>query len=202
MLALRARFVAHQVFDSYQWPLTEIIDDSPIRLADEPENDWKLFLTLFPPTDILWIGSVFQSGESFQNHFRTCSEWLAENSAPGQFICPNPIRSDRFSRSTQNLSALRFLVVESDELPKEMIGAVFQWLRSFLSLRAIVDTAGKSLHGWFEYPDPKTFAELKTILPAFRCDPALFRPSQPVRLPGARRDGNIQKLLWLDLGNK
>jgi hypothetical protein len=95
-----------------------------------------------------------------------------------------------------------FLVVESDSLSKEQMLAVFAWMRQFMHLRAIVDTAGKSLHGWFEYPNPFQLEELRVILPTLGCDPALFRTSQPCRLPGALRDGKFQRLLWLDLEGK
>ena len=42
-------------------------------------------------------------------------------------------------------------VLKSDELDRNTIGAVFRWMRdkAKLNLRCIVDTAGKSLHGWF-----------------------------------------------------
>jgi hypothetical protein len=39
---------------------------------------------------------------------------------------------------------------------------------------------------------------LKIVLPIFGCDPALFKPSQPCRLPGARRDDRWQKLIWFE----
>jgi hypothetical protein len=94
----------------------------------------------------------------------------------------------------------RFLVVESDTLAKDQVGAVFKWLRDKvgLDLVAIVDTAGKSLHGWFRYPAHEfEVEELKLVLPALQCDPKLFTPSQPVRLPGALRDGKRQKLVYL-----
>jgi hypothetical protein len=198
-LAIRAACVAHQVFDMHRWSLAEIADESPIRPSANAADDWRLLLALFSANDVLWIGSVFQSGELFQNHFRLCSEWLTEKAATGQFICPNPIKQGEFSRNKKNIAALRFFIVESDILPKEKMTAVFHWLRGFLRLRAIVDTAGKSLHGWFEFPNADVLAELKIILPAFQCDRALFRPCQPVRLPGALRDGKMQKLLWLDL---
>jgi hypothetical protein len=92
----------------------------------------------------------------------------------------------------------RFLVVESDTLSKAEIAAVFGWCRQFLSLRGIVDTGGKSLHGWFDYPTTAQLHELRGILPRLGCDPALFKPSQPCRLPGARRGERVQSLLYLD----
>jgi len=46
-------------------------------------------------------------------------------------------------------------------------------------LRAIVDTAGKSIHAWFDAPTGGQLAELQTILPALACDRAMFKLSQP-----------------------
>jgi len=81
------------------------------------------------------------------------------------------------------------------------VGAVFRWLSvgCGLKLVAIVDTGGKSLHGWFEFEED-LLTDLKLVLPAYQCDPKLFTPSQPVRLPGILRDGVVgryQKLVYL-----
>ena len=77
---------------------------------------------------------------------------------------------------------------------------MFKWLtdKCGLNLVAVVDTAGKSLHGWFIYPkEAHVVEELKLVLPALQCDPKLFTASQPVRLPGALRDGKFQRLVYL-----
>jgi hypothetical protein len=67
-----------------------------------------------------------------------------------------------------------------------------------LDLVAVVDTVGKSLHGWFVYPEMEHVVdELKLVLPALQCDPKLFTASQPVRLPGALRNGSFQRLVYL-----
>jgi hypothetical protein len=92
------------------------------------------------------------------------------------------------------------MVVESDTLNREEVGAVFQFLRVKLrhTLFAVVDTGGKSLHGWFNIQPNKLFhEELKATLIGLGCDPALFKASQPVRLCGVPRDGEKnQVLLW------
>ena len=125
--------------------------------------------------------------------------WLKEQRAPGQFTCPALFKPAVHSRANENVQDNRFLVVESDSLTKPQIAAVFSWLRQFLHLRAIVDTASRSLHGWFAYPSTAQFHELKIILPKLGCDPALFKSSQPRRLPGAPRGDKVQSLLFLDL---
>jgi hypothetical protein len=105
------------------------------------------------------------------------------------------------SRSNANVECRQFLVVESDVLHRDEVGAVFLFLQRRLGhpLRCIVDTGGKSLHGWFEAPPEGTLlARLKAGLTGLGCDPKMFNPSQPARLPGALRDGKEQKLIWLN----
>ena len=126
-------------------------------------------------------------------------EWLAERSCPGHFIAPSTFRLGTYSRAAVNVLHRRFLVIESDTLGRDEIGAVFRWLDVSvgLDLRAIVDTAGKSLHGWFDYPAAGVFKRLRQWLPRLGCDPAMFNPAQPCRLPGALRDGRYQKLIFI-----
>jgi hypothetical protein len=59
-----------------------------------------------------------------------------------------------------------------------------------------VDTGGKSLHGWFDMPKKAIFDELETILPLLGCDPGLFKPSQPCRMPGVPRGEKYQTLIY------
>jgi len=80
------------------------------------------------------------------------------------------------------------------------VGAIFAYLnrRLHYDLPCIIDTAGKSLHAWFEAPPNKVFENrLKAGLVAFGCDPKVFTYSQPVRVPGAWREGKLQRLVWL-----
>jgi hypothetical protein len=124
---------------------------------------------------------------------------LAEPKAHWTLTCPSAFKPGSHSRCDANVITRRYLVLESDTLDKNQVCAVFKWMEQFGRLRAIVDTAGKSLHGWFEVPDNDVLGELAIILPALGCDPALFGLSQPCRMPGASRDGRIQSLLYLDL---
>ena len=57
---------------------------------------------------------------------------------------------------------------------------------------------GSRLHAWFDAPRYKVFENrLKAGLEVFGCDPKVFIYSQPVRVPGAWRDGRLQRLIWL-----
>jgi hypothetical protein len=118
----------------------------------------------------------------------------------GNFTCGSAFKPGSFRRCNENLDGQRFLVIESDTLTKDEVGAVFAYLnrRLHFNLHAIIDTGGKSLHGWFDAPCNKVMEDrLKAVLTVFGCDPKLFTYSQPVRLPGAFRDGKLQRLIWL-----
>ncbi|MHC1768162.1 MAG: hypothetical protein AB9869_28475 [Verrucomicrobiia bacterium] len=189
------------------WSPADMAESSPIRLSDTPEDDWRLLLeNLYEAADVIWCGAVTDSctddasperKAACARHFRTVAEWLQESEAPGQFTCPSTFIEGAHSRSNGNVIATPYLVVESDTLSKPEIGAVFRWLSNYLNLRAVIDTAGKSLHGWFERPDPQQEARLRVTLPEMGCDPALFKLSQPCRMPGAIRGDRRQQLLYL-----
>jgi hypothetical protein len=201
-IRLRAAKALPQVFKEFAWPYQQIITDSPVQVTGNEHDHWKLLLQKFQPDDVVWIGDKFDSGKpDHARHFKTASQWLKCPAAPTPFICPVAFKHMAFARSNENILARRFLVVESDTLTRDEVGAVFRWLSvgCGLKLVAIVDTAGKSLHGWFEFEED-LLADLKLVLPACQCDPKLFTPSQPVRLPGALRDGvggKYQKLVYL-----
>jgi hypothetical protein len=201
-LRLRAAKALPQVLKEFAWTYEQITAGSPIKVTDTEAAHWKLLLQKFQPDDVVWIGEKIDSGRpEHANHFKTVKEWLKRSGAPAQFICPVAFKNTSCARSNDNILARRFLVVESDTLSRDEVGAVFRWLREGCDLKliAIVDTAGKSLHGWFEFEED-LIHDLKTVLPAFQCDPKLFTASQPVRLPGALRDGlagKYQKLVYL-----
>ncbi|HWD19343.1 MAG TPA: hypothetical protein VHB20_08680 [Verrucomicrobiae bacterium] len=201
-LRLRAKNSLAQILSEFASDPAELFEQSPIRLTESAKKDWRLLLQLFAPDDVIWIGAVTDSGPGREGNFRPVSDWMQVATAPALFTCPSTFKPGSFSRSKDNVLARPFLVVESDTLPKEQICAVFSWLRQFLKMRAVVDTAGKSLHGWFEFPHGRGMErELKEILPQLGCDPALFKPTQPCRLPGAPRPGKggrLQSLYFLD----
>ena len=190
-----------QVLVNHQWTYSQIVADSPVQLTGDEADHWRLLFEKYKPEDVIWLGDKFDSGKpEHAKHFKTAADWLKQSKVPGPLICPAAFKNNCTARSNDNILVRRFLVVESDTLTKDQVGAVFKWLRDKvgLDLVGIVDTAGKSLHGWFRYP-PHEFQvdELKLVLPALQCDPKLFTPSQPVRLPGALRDGKRQKLVYL-----
>ena len=197
----RAMMALPQILEEHAWSYGQIIADSPVSIVGNEASHWKILLEKFHADDVVWIGDKFDSGKpEHASHFRPVVEWLKEGMAPGPFICPVAFKNNSWARTNDNVLTRRFLVVESDTLTRDEVGAVFRWLHGDCDLKlvAIIDTAGKSLHAWFEYTDCEdVLDELKLVLPALQCDPKLFTANQPVRLPGALRDGKFQKLVYL-----
>jgi len=187
-----------QVLSRYEWPVADAWEDSPIR-TDDCDQDWLLLLTLFSKDDIVWSGEVTDSGSKDNTkNFLRCEE-LAQSAPLGRFTCPSTFKPGSFSRANENVVERKFLVIESDHLNQDEICAIFSFCRQFMSLKAIVFTGGKSLHGWFNYPSNDTIEILKVLLPSWKCDPALFKASQPVRMPGIQREpGKYQSLIYFN----
>jgi len=191
-----------RVLTKFAWPYASILTASPVKLDGKEDQHGKMLVALYHPDDVIWIGNTYDSGQLRNtSNFQTREGWLKlDRIDVGQFICPATFKSGSYSRGNENIADRRFLVVESDELNKDQVGAIFRWLKDAvgLKLRAIVDTAGKSLHAWFVYPKIEIVEDLKLVLPQLGCDPKLFTASQPVRLPGVLRDGKYQKLVYLE----
>jgi hypothetical protein len=199
-LKVRAQKSVPEILKQYGWPYVQIIKDSPIQNHEEDRlGMFRAYTDMFNGDDIIWIGDVSDTGKpEHAGHFKTKTRWLEDSVPVGPYTCPACFVPDSFSRAKTNVAAQRYLVVESDILKKDEVGAIFRWLDRAveLPLRAVIDTAGKSLHGWFEFPPGAILAELKVMLPAMGCDPKMFTSSQPCRLPGGFRDGRIQRLIY------
>jgi len=191
-----------ELFDAFHWPFAQIVEDSPLLVSErDAEDQFRTWLRLWPAHCHVWIGDVFSSGRpEHRTNFRPVADWYQIGPVMGNYTCGSSFKPGSFQRSNANCNGTRFLVIESDSLAKDEVGAVFAYLnlRLHFNLHAVIDTAGKSLHGWFDAPrDKRIEARLKAVLTVFGCDPKLFTYSQPVRVPGAYRDGRLQRIVWL-----
>lgn len=209
----KAKMSLPTILNEFKWT------ESDIRVAEKgccwmPKelNQWHTFLGLFNEDDIVWVGQPETTGHyTHAVNFRPVKQWkLLPEGPQGNFTCPSTFRRGSISRANANVVSTPYLVVEGDTLfpgnkqaNRDACGAIFNWLQKScgLKLRAVIDSGNKSLHGWFEMPKKEVYDELKVVLPAMGCDRAMFKPSQPVRAPGAIRkfeDGRTaqQSLLY------
>lgn len=195
-----------EIIRSFPCTRADLENDPRGRVTDSLLYHWIYVVTLFPEDAVVWIGrDTYDSGRPGHRwRFRTASQWLRAGKNPGVYICPNSFYPGVVSRSNENVIDRNFLVIEADVISHDDSCSVFKFLEAAypeMRLRAVVDTGGKSLHAWFDYPSPETLEALPDILPRLGCDPAMLKPSQPTRLPGSRRKeaGSPQRLIYFPL---
>lgn len=214
-LLRKAEYLRRRLQADYGWSYSEIRTSS--NPPDHPTHQRIALFHLFDVLDRVWNDHLVESGKPFYaSRFKTIEEWMnlcwREDPSPGkpvefsgvfrEFTAPSSFKPGSFVRGKESLHKPRFLVVESDTLSKDHVGAVFKWLESHIRLRTIIDTGGKSLHGWFDYPEKELLEELKVILPVLGCDRKMFNPTQPCRMPGVIRSntGTLQEMIYLKGG--
>ena len=174
---------------------------SEIILPPSHQEQAELFTRhLFAPEDTLWLGDEYDSGQPHHAaNFRLRDEWLAEIELPPR-IAAGTFLPGSVSRSAGSLFTTPFIVIESDDLigkkpttdpereeNRKQCSALIRFMenRFKLTLRAVIDTAGKSLHGYFDRPSPAALEALEEIAEALAIDSQVItRAANPLRLPG------------------
>lgn len=182
--------------------VAELMTFSPSSLDENEALTEKILPLLYPGDSLLCVGSKF---EFFTDHL------LKFLKKAGQFplIVPSPMLS-KYGRtkdgklSQHTLEATgprRFLVIEGDGTSKDQQAAVLLHLAGRAPLTIVVDSGGKSLHGWF-FVDGMNDDQL---VPFFcractlGADSKLWTRSQFVRMPGGlRENGNRQQILFFN----
>ncbi len=210
-LRIKAQRTLPGILEKYSWTWQEIQEAGGLQ-AMVPVEQTKAFLgSMFEDHEIVWCGQVWQTGDkkdrrtkavigTWAERFQPMNHWWY-NVPRTEFISHCTFVPGSVSRCNESVMTRKYLVIESDVLTVDQIGAVFTWLwaERGLKLRAVVYSGGKSLHGWFDMPDNPP-EQLAAILSGLDCDPACIRPSQPVRLAGRTRldKAKTQTLLYLD----
>ena len=194
-----------------------------------PADDLVLYLqTLFEPED--YVGYV--TGDAWQNddgkwvpskgvYTRTAGElieslrrhpddlgatvgdWKPE---AGAWIRFNAL--DGNGVKNENVTKFRFALVESDAMPITEQIAMYRKLE--LPVAALVSSAGKSVHAIVrvDADDVREYRKRVDFLYDFlashgvKVDTQNRNPSRLSRMPGATRNGQVQKLLGVNIGRK
>ncbi len=192
-----------------------LCERSRIMPDGDAVNDGLLLLdTLYDPTDVLFIG------ERYDTTVRTVAEWIGfigRNGSRGlPHIIPNPLTGDQHTRADGGLSyrcdqavkSFRFAMVEFDNLSRD--DQLAFWAAVPLPVAALIDSGGKSIHGWIRLPaqiltaaDWEKHVETdlyQRLLIPLGVDPACRNEARLSRFPGHYREekGSFQRLLYLD----
>lgn len=187
---------------------------SPVRIDWPPEEDaYRALDAIYQPDDWLYIGTR-ESPAAPGRNLRRAADWIAafRQRPPGPcqpHIAPNPMsgqpapkangKGETF-RGDKCVAAFRLAVVEFDNLPHDEQLAF--WAAVRLPVVLLVDSGGKSIHGWVRV-DGISEAALWTrvverhlfrnLLQPLGVDPACKNESRLSRLPGHFR---TEKQAW------
>lgn len=206
-IAKNERSIQTVIKDFGTWEIDEITSESPIDTKDLFSDEILSFL--FAPTDLLCMGKV----KRFQ--VLPLEIWKQKKISWEEQVVPNPnskyegeTQSGRLSGHCRAATGNRkYLVVEFDDekITKPQQSGLIRFLRKQTGahLVMLVDSGGKSIHGWFKASinESKNW-RFMTLAVALGADPRMWLPEQFARTPNARRsNGNIQKCLFLEGGN-
>lgn len=200
-ISLEAREALEGVLRDCRWTYAEMEADSPQPIPDEPREQQQMFLKqMYNPEDILWMaGSVNKTGRpEHAAYFLTVEQIMRRHVQWNRFMSHATFQKGTTSRCLAKMKSTPYMVVESDVLDRDEIGAVFRLLEGQygLPLLAAVYSGNFSVHGWFPRPSEDELKSFyRPLLIGLACDPSVATPTQPVRAPGAyRNDTEIQRL--------
>jgi RecA-family ATPase len=148
-------------------------------------------------------GTFLKRDEWIEKHFTPpiSSMWNGPDSR-GAYVRVNPCLDETGSDS--GVSAFRHVLVEMDEKTKDEQWTILK--ESKLPLSVVIDSGGKSLHGWVrvEAANKEEWNERRDVvyrhMEALGIDPKNKNASRFSRLAGVMRDGKEQRLVAINVG--
>lgn len=192
----------------------ELRESSPVRIDWPPEQDASEVLRrLYHSTDRLFIGTRYDAGVE---HVLSVGEWLTRfesGVAIPEHIIPNPLTGEQgltkdgkpSYRADDCVAQFRFAVVEFDEMPRDQ--QIRFWAGVKLPVVALLDSAGKSVHGWIRIDATdadewvrRVEGKLFNLLTAVGADGACKNETRLSRMPGHFRAEKTrwQRILYLN----
>jgi hypothetical protein len=189
----------HEVVDL--WEL------SPVRLDGDPAQTAVVLPVMFPGDPPLCVGSK-------SDFFTDPLSSFIDNAHTLEQIVPSPMlakyghtkKGHLSQHSLEATGSRRFIVIEGDKIdgepiPKDTQAAVLLHLAERAPLALVVDSGGKSLHGWFfcHGADETKLRRFFGYAVSLGADSGLWCRSQFARMPdGTRNTGKRQSILYFN----
>jgi hypothetical protein len=182
----------------------DLWEASPIKWDDEDRHAEEVIDALFPDNPWLCCGLSVREFET-----RRREDWrglLSQLSliVPSPAISKTGLTQEGYESEhcLEQFPVRKYVAVEFDaERDKDVQASILLWLAKQWPLRLVVDSAGKSLHGWFD-SDGTDEGNLKSYfndLVRLGADPRTYTRSQFVRLPDGTRDNSKrQSILYFN----
>jgi hypothetical protein len=188
--------------------LVDLWEHSPVRYEDCEPHTADILPRLFPGDPWICAGTKSNFFADRLSGFIAAAEDIEQ-------IVPSPMtgkygrrkKDGALSQHTlDNTGPRRFLVVEGDKvdgepIPKDTQAAVLLHLAALAPLVLVVDSGGKSLHGWFRaagHPEEQLAGFFRRAC-TLGADKKLWERQQFARMPGGLRDnGTRQQILFFN----
>lgn len=177
-------------------PVQELTPDDVLSSLYERSESVLIFVGTQRSQGIIWRAGI----RPFQAIRHAEGAWFLNQPVDGKWRRKPDGRLTR--RSSECVSAWRFMVVESDVVPEAM------WLRIIVQLPlpvvAIYSSGGKSIHALIRIDATsrddwqRRVSEWKSLLIRLGADPQSLSALRNTRLPQAYRGDQLQKLLFLN----
>ena len=187
--------------------VADLWEESPVRLDGDTAQTAAVLPILFPGDPLLCVGSK----SDFETDHLSA---LADRAHTLEQIVPSPMlakygRTQAGHLSQHSLEATgprRFVVIEGDKIdgapiPKDTQAAILLHLAERAPLALVVDSAGKSLHGWFfcAGADEDKLRRFFAYAVSLGADSGLWTRNQFARMPdGTRDNGKRQSILYFN----
>jgi hypothetical protein len=187
--------------------VADLWEQSPVRLEGDAPQTAAVLPILFPGDPLLCVGSKYKF---FTDHLST----FADKAHTIEQVVPSPMLAKRGMTQSGKLSQhsleatgpRRFIVVEGDKIdgkpiPKDTQAAILLHLAERAALALVVDSGGKSLHGWFycQGADEMKLRRFFSYAVTLGADSGLWTRSQFARMPdGTRNNGKRQPILFFN----
>lgn len=209
--AVRARLVA----ESHGAQLDDLLAQSPVPVDEVTAA--RFLASLYSKDEWLFVGHMKDTGVCTVEMLSGMSGKLGDS----PHIIPNPLTGEVGETRTGGLSmrcdaavkAFRFALVEFDGVPKDEQCAFWMTVlkRGLLRVATLIDSGGKSIHGWIrvDLPDraawdrevaQKMYDRRTGVMSILGADPACKNPSRLSRMPLHLRSDTRrpQRLLYLN----
>lgn len=187
--------------------VADLWEASPIRFDDDEPRGAEILERLFPGDPWLCAGSKYEFFTQRLSLFKGAA-YAFEQIIPSPMLSKyGKTKDGKLSQRTLDATGpRRFLVVEGDKInginiPKDTQAAVLLHLAERAPLSLVVDSGGKSLHGWFFVAGKSD----EQLAPFFRractlgADNMLWGRAQFARMPDGTRDtGKRQHILFFN----
>jgi hypothetical protein len=187
----------------------DLAEISPVRFRGRARGTIDVVTTLFAGDPLVCVGIDKRSMDTMKLH---SAVEIISASNDLRYIVPNAMSKKRginldgkeSSRCLDNTGPRMYFVADFDQGNKDSHAALIAHLANYAPLAVVMDSGGKSLHGWFRTggSSEELVSNLINYAISLGADPQMRVLCQFCRMPDATREnGNRQSVIYFNPRN-